>query len=141
MALVASRLKEYLRDRNLEGIRNTVTRLETEFRRSSGNVRNNYNLERIINIPDENGRTFLDEVYSLPSSDFKEEVIKLCRIQSTGMPLTGTPPTEYSISSSSGGKKRRSRFRSRSKKIRSRRSRSRKSRSRKSRLRSRRYRK
>jgi hypothetical protein len=119
MALVASRLKEYLRDGNLEGIRNTVTRLETEFRRSSGNVRNNYNLERIINTPDENGRTFLDEVYSLPSSDFKEEVIKLCRIQSTG-----TPPTEYSISSSSGGKKRRSRSRSkksRSKKISSRR--------------------
>jgi hypothetical protein len=139
MALVASRLKEYLRDRNLEGIRNTVTRLETEFRSSSGYVRNNYNLERIINIPDENGRTFLDEVYSLPSSDFKEEVIKLCRIQSTGMPLTGTPPTEYSISSSSGGKKRRSRFRSRSRKISSR-SRSKKSRSRKSRSR-RRYRK
>jgi hypothetical protein len=127
MALVASRLKEYLRDGNLEGIRNTVTRLETEFRSSSGYVRNNYNLERIINIPDENGRTFLDEVYSLPSSDFKEEVIKLCRIQPTG-----TPPTEYSISSSSGGKKRRSK--SRSKKSRSKKSRrlrkSRKSRSR-----------
>jgi len=133
MAAVASRLKEYLRDRNLEGIRNTVTRLETEFRRSSGNVRNNYNLERIINTPDENGRTFLDEVYSLPSSDFKEEVIKLCRIQSTG-----TPPTEYSISSSSGGKKRRSKFRSRSRKISSRRSRSKKSRKSRSR---RRYRK
>ena len=131
MALVASRLKEYLRDRNLEGIRNTVTRLETEFRRSSGNVRNNYNLERIINTPDENGRTFLDDVYSLPSSDFKEEVIKLCRIQPTG-----TPPTEYSISSSSGGKKRRSKFRSRSRKISSR-----SRRLRKTRLRSRRYRK
>jgi len=131
MALVASRLKEYLRDGNLEGIRNTVTRLENEFRRSSGNVRNNYNLERIINIPDENGRTFLDEVYSLPSSDFKEEVIKLCRIQPTG-----TPPTEYSISSSSGGKKRRSKFRSRSRKISSRKLRKSRSRSR-----SRRYRK